>query len=47
MVFWDNTNYGSFELAAQGEDGLAVVAVLYEVTLTCFGTLFGNSMKQS
>ena len=31
MVFWDNTNYGSYELAAQGEDGLAVVAVLYEV----------------
>jgi len=33
MVFWDNTNYGSFELAAQGEDGLAVVAVLYELPM--------------
>ena len=31
MVFWDNTNYASFELAAQGEDGLAVVSVMYEV----------------
>lgn len=31
MVFWDNTNYQSYELAAKGEDGLAVVAVLYEV----------------
>jgi len=30
-VFWDNSNYQSYELAAQGEDGLAVVAVLYEV----------------
>jgi len=32
MVFWDNTNYQSYELAAKGEDGLAVVAVLYEVS---------------
>ena len=31
MVFWDNTNYASYELAAQGEDGLAVVSVVYEV----------------
>ena len=31
MVFWDNANYATYELAAQGEDGLAVVAVLYEV----------------
>ena len=31
MVFWDNTNYASYELAAQGEDGLAVVSVMYEV----------------
>ena len=31
MVFWDNTNYATYELAAQGEDGLAAVAVLYEV----------------
>jgi len=36
MVFWDNTNYQSYELAAQGEDGLAVVAVLYEVLLLVF-----------
>lgn len=33
MVFWDNINYESFELAAQGEDGLAVVAVLYELPM--------------
>lgn len=31
MVFWDNTNYATFELAAEGEDGLAVVSVMYEV----------------
>ena len=31
MVFWDNTNYNSYEMAAKGEDGLAAVAVLYEV----------------
>ena len=31
MVFWDNTNYATYKLAAQGEDGLAVVSVLYEV----------------
>lgn len=33
MVFWDNTNYQSYELAAKGEDGLAVVAVLYELPM--------------
>lgn len=46
MVFWDNTNYQSYELAAKGEDGLAVVAVLYEVSWATCGVflLFGKSV---
>ena len=31
MVFWDNKHYSTFDEAARGENGLAVVAVLFEV----------------
>ena len=45
MVFWDNSNYQSYELAAQGEDGLAVVAVLYEVNWHALVCLSQTELK--
>ena len=44
MVFWDNTNYNSYEMAAKGEDGLAVVAVLYEVRWADCGAVLPNGL---
>ncbi|RMX41541.1 hypothetical protein pdam_00013078 [Pocillopora damicornis] len=43
MVFWDNTNYATYKLAAQGEDGLAVVSVLYELPMANIGTTPANN----
>ncbi|CAH3192411.1 unnamed protein product, partial [Porites evermanni] len=43
MVFWDNTNYATFELAAEGEDGLAVVSVMYELPMANTSTSNPNN----